>query len=129
MKRFKGHVIMELIQELAERYAPRSFNVDKAPSGGYRLFSTGFYLGEFESPDAIRAWCQKNLAPKDLAKQEQDLFADGCVIECEFNRDDKRFRLLRSLSGWKYWLTYGKNAAGVFVIEKIESFDPRTHFV
>lgn len=121
--------MMKLIQELAERYAPRSFNVYEAPGGGYCLISSGFNLGVFESPDAIRAWCLEHLAPQDLAKQEQELFADGCVIEAEFNQGDKRFRLLRGLSGWKRWLTYRKNAAGVFVIERIESFDPRTHTV
>lgn len=121
--------MMKLIQELAERYAPRGFNIEKVPGGGYRLFSSGFNLGKFESLDAIRDWCQEHLPPTDPAKQEQKLFADGCVIECEYNRDDKRMRLVRSLAGWKYWLTYRKNANGAFVIERIESFDPLTHFV
>jgi len=121
--------MMKLIQELAELYAPRSFNIDKLPGGRYRLFSSGFDLGVFESLDDIRFWCQKHLAPPDPAKQEQQLFADGCVIEAEFNQDDKRKRLVRSLSGWKYWLTYRKNEHGAYVIEKVESFDPRTHFV
>lgn len=121
--------MMNLIRELAELYAPRGFNIDKLPGGRYRLFSSGFDLGVFESLDDIRFWCKEHLAPPSLAKQEQALFANGCVIEAEFNIAGKRKRLLRSRSGWKYWLTYERNEHGAFVIEKIESFDPLTHDV
>jgi hypothetical protein len=58
---------------------------------------------------------------KNFEKLEQQLFNDGCYIDCEFITDNGyKIRLITTVKKIRYRLTYVKNSKNVFTIYNIE---------
>lgn len=58
------------------------------------------------------------MTPKD---KERQLFCEGCVIEAEFNLEDgSKIRLISTLKGEQYRLTYRRNKHNVFIVNQVD---------
>ena len=63
---------------------------------------------------------------KEAAQRVIELFERGCWIESEVHCENRKTRMLRANTGYKWLVEYTRNEKGIFTASDVRLFDART---